>query len=56
MSKKVESLDGEEWARMSFTKDTRTKDYFISNQGRLKSVDKRSGNIDAKFTDKKRIP
>jgi len=42
MAKKVEDLPNEEWLKLSFIYKTRSKEYFISNQGRLKSVDKSS--------------
>lgn len=44
MAKKVEDLLNEEWARLSFIYKTRSKEYFISNKGRFKSVDKNSGS------------
>ena len=36
----VKSLSGENWAQVTFKRPTKTKDYFVSNFGRSKSIDK----------------
>ena len=36
----VMSLAGEQWAQVTFKRDTKSKNYFISNLGRAKSIDK----------------
>ena len=38
----VPNLGGEKWAQVTFKKETKSKNYFISNLGRAKSVDKLS--------------
>ena len=39
----VPNLGGEKWAQVTFKRETKSKNYFISNLGRAKSVDKVSG-------------
>lgn len=36
----VENISGEKWAQVTFKKETKSKNYFISNYGRAKSIDK----------------
>ena len=36
----VKTNVGEKWAQVTFKRPTKTKDYFISNFGRSKSIDK----------------
>ena len=36
----VKNLTGENWAKVTFNRPTKTKDYFVSNFGRSKSIDK----------------
>lgn len=38
--KKLPNLEGEEWTEINFKNPTRTKDYLISNWGRIKAVHK----------------
>lgn len=40
----IDNLLNEEWSLLSFEKKTKSKDYFISTHGRLKSVDKNTGS------------
>ncbi len=44
MINKVKNLAREKWAKMEFLKETRSKEYYISNKGRFKSVDKKRGS------------
>jgi len=39
----IPNLGGEKWALVTFKRETKSKNYFISNLGRAKSVDKVSG-------------
>ncbi len=36
----IKNLAGEKWALVTFKRDTKSKNYFISNLGRAKSIDK----------------
>jgi len=40
MKSKIKNNPGERWAEVSFSRETKSKNYCISNNGRIKSIDK----------------